>query len=124
MASAGSYTYYFLADEGPGSWTAFPIQLTVMYFPTAYGTVDEVRRWGTEGAAGSPLTSADITAEQAEAREFNLARVESELAEIRAEVEAMKAEAGTSTPAPAEPASSRPVDQQKAAAEGPTLTAN
>ncbi len=129
VAGAGSSTYYLLADEQTGSWTASAIRLTAMYFPTAYGTVDAeaLGERGGEAAgrpAGSPLTSADITAEQAEAREFNLARLESELAEIRTELEALKAEPGTRTPAPAEPASSRPVGQQKAAAEGPTLTAN
>ena len=124
VASAGTYTYYFLAYESAGDWFVDTSVLTLAYFPTAYGTVALAGREGDDDAEGLPLTPADIAAEQSEAREFNLARVERELAEIRAEVEAMKAEAGTSTPAPAEPAPSRPVDQRKTAGEGPTLTAN
>jgi hypothetical protein len=106
VASAGTYTFYYLADEGAGDWSIDTMVLSLAYFPTAYGTVapagldadagvpsgrpDD----GVRDTEGSPLTPADIAAEQAEAREFALARVERELAEIRAEVEAMKGEPG------------------------------
>jgi hypothetical protein len=124
VASAGTYTFYYLANETAGDLSVDTAVLSLAYFPTAYGTVPLAGREGDDDAEGRPLTPADIAAEQAEAREFDLARVEGELAGIRAELEAMKAEAGARTPAPAEPASSRPVDQRKATAEGPTLTAN
>jgi hypothetical protein len=104
VGAAGTYTFYFLADESSGSGSVDTAVLTLAYFPTAYGTVALAGREGDDDAEGRPLTPADIAAEQSEAREFNLARIEGELAEIRAEVEAMKAEAGTqAAPAVASP---------------------
>jgi hypothetical protein len=106
VALAGTYSYYLLAREDVGAWFVDTDVLTLIYFPTAYGVVEAaalgegeagVPALATETIAeseGSPLTPADIAAEQAEAREFSLARLERELAEIRAEVEAMKAEPG------------------------------
>jgi hypothetical protein len=133
VATAGSYTYYFLADEASGSWSACPIFLTVMYFPTAYGTVDETARAGAapEGAqdlpvagadiVGAPLTSADITAEQAEAREFHLARLGLELAEIRTELEAMKEEGIAQTPTSAERTPGTASETDEVIRRGPSL---
>jgi hypothetical protein len=122
VASAGTYTFYYLANEDAGSWGVDTAVLTLAYFPTAYGTVTPAGREDDADAEGQPLTPADIAVEQSEAREFNLARVESELAEIRTQLEAMKAEPGARAQAVGEPAPSRPQDQRKAASEGPTLT--
>ena len=38
--SNGNRTFYFLAQEEFGQWAVESRQLTVMYFPSSYGTVD------------------------------------------------------------------------------------
>ena len=76
----------------------YDIQLSLAYFPTTYSSVDppllgrEGAVRGEEPEPGEGLTAAEIAAEQAEAQAFHLARIERELAEIQAEVEAMKEE--------------------------------
>ena len=42
VTSAGSYTYYYLAYEYTGSISVADIQFNLVYFPTAYGSVDPV----------------------------------------------------------------------------------
>ena len=42
IPSAGSYTYYYLAHEYSGSVSVADMQFNLIYFPTAYGTVDPV----------------------------------------------------------------------------------
>ena len=42
VPSAGSYTYYYLAFEYSGSVTVADMQFNLVFFPTAYGTVDPV----------------------------------------------------------------------------------
>ncbi len=42
VPAAGSYTYYYLAYEYSGSISVADMQLNLVYFPTAYGTVDPV----------------------------------------------------------------------------------
>jgi len=98
VAAAGTYTYYFLGQEYSGAISIWDIQLSLAYFPTAYTSVDPPLP-AREGAArheeqepGGGLSAAEIAAEQAEAQAFHLARIERELAEIKAEVDAMKEE--------------------------------
>jgi len=93
--TAGMHTFYYLVDEGYGDWWVDDSVITLAYFPTAYGTVAVADGDGTEVEVGAPLTPADIAAEQAEAREFSLARLERELAEVKAQLDAMKAEGAT-----------------------------
>ena len=96
VPTAGTYTYYFLGRSSYGSVLVDNTQFTLVYFPTAYGTVTPTLAGDARGAGdeaqppGAPLTHADIAAERAEAEAFNLARIERELEEIRAQVEAMK----------------------------------
>ena len=76
--SAGTSTFYFLGQEDWPSIAVGNIQLTLIYFPTAYGTVTP-----TTAAAGKPdLDGAD---ERSESTAFQLARVEEELAQLKAE---------------------------------------
>ncbi len=119
VAAAATYTYYFLADEGGGDVNTDSAILTLAYFPTAYGTVELTERGGDDDAQGLPLTPTDIAAEQTEARDFHLARIDRELAEIRAEVEAMKAEPGAQAVPAVAPARSAPEDGLEAACDGP-----
>jgi len=97
--SSGNNTFYFLADKYSGGTVyVFDMQLTLAYFPTAYGGVVSTKIAGEpdvpdDQALEAPaITDADVTAEQAEAEAFNTARLERELAEIRARVEALEQE--------------------------------
>jgi len=98
VGGAGTYTYYFLGRRFAGTFTIYDIQLTLIYFPTAYGDVVGTAPAGARGVRdealplSTPLTGADIAADRAEAEVFNLARIVRELADIQAQVEAMKEE--------------------------------
>jgi len=99
--SAGSNTFYMLARENSGNVEMYDIQLTVIYIPSAYGTVSPTLAFGRNdgdiaSSPAAPISAADIAAEQAESGAANDARIERELAEIRAEIEALKAQSGNS----------------------------
>ncbi|MDX2119059.1 MAG: hypothetical protein SFY96_12840 [Planctomycetota bacterium] len=102
IASAGTYTFYFNAYRftGSGSARMFDVQLTLMYFPTNYGTV--VSNLTSPGATPQvcnvvpehvygPLTGDEIVAEQdAEFARHN-ASVNNELAQMRQQMAQMHA---------------------------------
>jgi hypothetical protein len=93
----GSQTFYLLGDEYSGDWTVYDKQLTLIYFRTAYGDVDATKSEEPglpdgQNPSFPSLTPADIAAEQAQARAFDAARIERELAAMRAELAAMKKE--------------------------------
>jgi len=87
---AGLSTFYFLGREGGGNYSVGDGQLTLIYFPTAYGTVvptvAATQSISAEGSAAGreALTASDIAAERDEAEAFNAARIERELAEVKA----------------------------------------
>ncbi len=96
QVTPGVRTFYLLGDEGyGGNWYAWDMQLTLIYFRTAYGQV-------TPTMAGGPsppeeltprvpaLTEQQAAAERAEAEAFHAARMEREMVAIRAELEALK----------------------------------
>jgi hypothetical protein len=93
----GSDSFYFLANESSGNFSVYDVQLTVIYFSTAYGTVQPTvasESWNIEDQTGErlPPTEADLAVEQAESETFYRAAVERDLAEIRARVEALERE--------------------------------
>jgi len=99
VSTAGTYTFYFNARKysGAGSGYVYDLNLTLVYFPTAYGTVTStlLTRDSNEGndlsAPPSPgLTPADIKAEQFEAVAFDQARRDAEFAEMQALVAQMQ----------------------------------
>jgi hypothetical protein len=96
VTSAGDHTFYMNAERASGSIYASEMQLTLLYVPTAYGTIDptipavEPPSSDPRGATRSGLTKAEIAAERAESQAVNLARIERELAELQAQVETMK----------------------------------
>jgi hypothetical protein len=98
--SAGSNTFYFLAQENSGNYSVNDMQLTLVYLPTAYGTVVATKIEGESNIPDeqapkvSSMSPSDIEAEKAESEAFNAARIDKELAEIRAQIEALKAEMG------------------------------
>ena len=98
VGSAGSYSYYFIGEEYSGSGIVYDVQFSLVYLPTAYGTVTPTLARGAAGARDEtavergPVTPAEVVAQRAESEAANLARIERELAEIQAQVEAMKEE--------------------------------
>ncbi len=102
--SAGTNTFYFLGDLLGGTWRVNSRNLTLAYFPTAYGTVSRTvaappsnpeQRTAEPGHA---LTEADIAAERAESEAFNNARIERELAEMEAKIAELRASMGNNRP--------------------------
>jgi hypothetical protein len=97
-AAQGSDIFYFLAKEVTGNVSVYDAQLSVVYFPTAYGTVTPPAPGdlsAVEDQTGTrlPMTEADIAAEQAESEAFYRAKVEEEMARMRARIEALEQEA-------------------------------
>jgi hypothetical protein len=98
ITSLGTHTFYFLGQELSGDVGVVNKQLTLIYFPTAYGTVTEAMA-ASSGLSGdvqireSGLTEAEIAAERLESMAFNAARIERELARMQEQIEILNAEA-------------------------------
>jgi hypothetical protein len=100
VATAGTHTFYFLGEGSYGDWTVYGRNLTLVYIPTAYGTVysaaTPVSHPEKETVEpGRALTEADIAAKRAESVAFNNARIERELAEMEAKIAEMRASMGS-----------------------------
>jgi hypothetical protein len=97
VGGAGTYTYYFLGYGILGFMYCFDSQLTLVYLPSAYGTVVPTLAGTGENAEDSGtrpgLTAADIASERARSEADNAARIERELAEMRARIETLEREA-------------------------------
>ncbi|QYK47967.1 MAG: hypothetical protein KF838_14400 [Phycisphaeraceae bacterium] len=100
VPSAGTYTYHLNMVRFGGTATLFDVQFTVIYFPTAYGTVnpsitgDDFRGspfLGNNGPTRMPQTAAEIAAERNQSRADDLARVQGELAQMRREMAELRA---------------------------------
>jgi len=92
--SPGSNTFYFLGQEDGGDWTITNMQLSVMYFPTAYGTVTPTvfaRGGGDEPVIGA-MSPGEIRGEQLEAAAFDRNRRDAELAEMRTTMERLSSQ--------------------------------
>ena len=89
--SSGTSTFYLVGQEFGGDLSVYDRQLTLIFFPTAYGVVVPtlatagINKGDEGGQKTLGLTSQDIATEQAEAKAFNQARIEKELAEIQAQ---------------------------------------
>jgi len=94
IPSGGSYTFYFLGYEYAGVISVYDVQFTLLYVPTAYGTVQPM-------LAGAPQKDRDAVergsideafaaSERSESEAANAARIERELAAMRAEIDALK----------------------------------
>ena len=96
--TSGANTFYLVGRASTaGSANAFDMNLTTMFFPTAYGTVTPpAPQTGPSEAQQSAIvtshgmTAGDLAAERAEAEAFNAARMQRELTEIRRELEQLK----------------------------------
>ncbi len=93
-AGAGSQTYYFLGYPISGSFYCYDFQLTLLFIPTSYGVVAASSGTATPGAAetvaGPSLSPAGVASARSESEAANAARIERELAEMRAQLEAVK----------------------------------
>jgi len=102
--SVGTHTFYFLGDEVTGDWDVYDRNLTLVYIPSAYGSIASAvaappsNPEETTVEAGHALTEADIAVERAESEAFNNARIERELAEMRAEIAEIRANMGNNRP--------------------------
>lgn len=100
QVTAGTPTFFLNARRFTGTnATFFDAQLTLIYFPTAYGTVQSngaLPAAGAEGNASTPtrssLSAAEIEAERAQSIEANLDRMEAELKAQQAELEVIRAQ--------------------------------
>ena len=96
--AAGSTTYCIYGYKASSTNVEFDDQnLTLLYVPTAYGTtvtnLAEAGRPEDESeVAGAPLTAGDIASERAASIRDNQDRIASELAEMQAQIEAMRAQ--------------------------------
>lgn len=95
--SPGTYTYYMIARKNAvgGAW-AQRVHITCVYLPTAYGSIATAygEDSGADGsrAAAQGLSPADVAAGRAASEAANMARIEKELAEMRARLRALEAE--------------------------------
>lgn len=105
-ATAGvAKTIHLMASEASGDIQLEDLSLTLLYVPTAYGTVTSSFADGRSGqgdSGGAPrgaLTSGEIEAERVESQRWNAKRIEREFAEMRAQMEELEhrvaAEEGT-----------------------------
>jgi len=95
--TSGSHTFYLIGRQWSGDITVYDMQLSLLYIPTAYGTVTPTLASAenvpdSEASVRGALTEADIASERAESQAANQARIERELAEMQARIEALKQE--------------------------------
>jgi hypothetical protein len=93
VASAGDHTFYFLGYEHSGSFTCWDTQFSVLYFPTAYGTISSMAPTGTPDDDAAPvqeLTASFVENQKTESVEANNARIQRELEEMRERLEKLE----------------------------------
>lgn len=92
---AGTHTFYFLAEESSGDFGLYDMQLTLLYVPTAYGTVAATSSapGGVPDADAPRMTSvmdADIAAERFESERLDKERIDRELSRLQRDIERLK----------------------------------
>lgn len=95
--SPGMDTFYFYAKKTLGDFTAYEVQFTLIYFPTAYGVVNptfagEPSLRDDELPQGSPIIVEEVPPDRASAETLDTSPMEREMAEIRARLEAVEQE--------------------------------
>jgi len=88
QVGAGSHTFYLLGAELGGSYSIQDIQLTILFVPTAYGTVTPTltAEIGDDHGRMSRPQGTEVTTEQQTAARFDRDRVEGEMAAMRAQM--------------------------------------
>jgi hypothetical protein len=97
---AGAYTYYMLGFEYSGSISVADIQFNLVYFPTAYGTVDPVPSsldsWvGDDSACFDGLESEQAEAGLTRSGSVDISRLERELDDLKARIEEIQRQIGS-----------------------------
>jgi hypothetical protein len=97
VASAGTYTYYLLARQASGDGSISDHQLTLLYFPTAYGTVvstasSSMSPLAVQEPRRSALSRQEVEDQRAASEAANAARIQRELAAMRAQLDAIERE--------------------------------
>jgi hypothetical protein len=94
QVTEGSNTFYFLGEEQLGDFEVWDQQLTIVFLPTAYGTVEPT-------IAGGPAASKDrrerprdadrdVVGDRGTASADDIARLQRELDDLRAEVRELR----------------------------------
>ena len=81
----GNSTFYLLGDENAGSFQTTKRQLSILYVPTAYGTVSVP---GPAAIVGNGQSV--VSPESREAEAVHRARVEREMAAMQAQMDEMR----------------------------------
>jgi hypothetical protein len=99
--TAGSHTFYLNGSANTsGAASVWDAQLNVVFFPTAYGMVVDTGaksalaafdQFASPSIAAPAPTAADLAAERAESEAFDQARIQEELAAMRAQLAALQA---------------------------------
>lgn len=88
--AAGNNTFFLLAKEFSGSLSAFDMQLTLVFFPTTYGTVDPtLAAPGADNSADTELNQEGV--DPAAAKTMDTATMARELANLRSQTEQTEA---------------------------------
>jgi len=94
VPSDGSHTFYLLGDELSGDIDCFDMQLSIIYFPTSYGTVMSPAPAGDvsddDAATMSGLTADFVENQRTESIEANNTRIRKEIAEMRSRLEKLE----------------------------------
>ena len=95
IPAAGEYTYYYLAYEYSGSITVADMQFNLIYFPTAYGTVDPVPPPAKSPVGDGSIMLEGLTEEpsenkQSEPETSDVDQIEKELDLLKARIEALQ----------------------------------
>ncbi len=95
VPTSGTYTYYYLAYGYSGSVSVADMQFNLVYFPTAYGAVDPVPPPVKLSDGDGPgrlegLTEVAVDAGQAKPETLDVARLERELAAMKAKIEVIQ----------------------------------
>lgn len=102
--TAGTYTYDLRVLQSSGTASAAERKVTILYFPTAYGTVSSPvaatggSRIPSTAADGQPVLvdeKVDVEAERAASLAANQARIENEMAVMRAKISELEARLGS-----------------------------
>jgi hypothetical protein len=89
-------TVYIVAEELSGYVLLEDFSLTLLYVPTAYGTVDLALARGdgsdsdASDALGAPMTQSEIDAERTESQRWNAERIQREITEMRDQIAEMQ----------------------------------
>ena len=131
--SAGAHTFFFNAQGFGATATMFDIQFTLVYFPTAYGSVVSNFTGGfapdnsNHGPVVSPMSPDQIVGERAMGEQFNQARLMKELADMQVRMESLRkqVEASVAKQSVAAPKSTKaPVREETVPAVEPVAISN